>query len=87
MKRELTEVILSNSDFETQQLKWLEELAELQQAIARADDMLNIEEEMADVYVCLDQMECLFNMSHETLMTFAEAKQTRTIERLKLRND
>lgn len=87
MKRELTDKILSMSDYETQQLKWLEELAELSQAIAKAESVANILEEMADVYVCLDQMESLFGWEHDIVMDVAERKQLRTIKRMERKRE
>lgn len=45
----------------TQQLKAIEELSELIQALAKADDPDNIAEEMADVRIMLDQMEIIFD--------------------------
>ncbi len=44
-----------------QQLKAIEELSELIQALARADNAENIAEEMADVRIMLDQLELIFH--------------------------
>ena len=44
-----------------QQLKAIEELSELIQALAKADDPDNIAEEMADVRIMLDQLELMFD--------------------------
>ena len=43
-----------------QQLKAIEELAELIRALARGDDSENVAEEMADVRIMLDQLEIMF---------------------------
>ena len=45
--------------------KAIEELSELIQALARADDAENIAEEMADVRIMLDQLELIFRNSQK----------------------
>ena len=63
-----------------QQLKAIEELSELIQALAKADDPDNIAEEMADVRIMLDQLELIFN-NHERVRQY----EFRKLQRLNFR--
>lgn len=74
--------ILNLSDPETQKLKWLEELGELIQAICK-NDKASISGEMADVYICLEQMEEYYEMPRVIISSTIQYKLVRTIKRLK----
>lgn len=60
--------------------KAIEELSELIQALAKADDPDNIAEEMADVRIMLDQLELMFN-NHSQVRQW----EFRKLQRLNLR--
>lgn len=73
--------ILDLSDTETQRIKWFEELSELSQALAKGN-VSNIAEEMADVYICLKQMELTYKITPVIINSFMDYKLARTIARL-----
>ena len=64
-----------------QQLKAIEELSELIRALARADDPVNIAEEMADVRIMLDQLEIIFG-NHDQVRELEYKKLQRLNRRL-----
>lgn len=75
------QTILELSDIETQRLKWMEELAELSQAIAK-DDIDNIVEELADVQIITAQIIEHYGINEMDVDAIRRAKLTRTITRL-----
>lgn len=66
---------------EHQTVKAMEELAELIQALARGDEA-NIKEEMADVFVMLEQLKYLHRISEIEISRIMFRKITRQIERI-----
>ena len=63
-----------------QNLKAIEELGELIQALARGEDPANIAEEMADVRIMLDQLELIF-VNHEQVKSY-ELRKLRRLDKL-----
>ena len=61
--------------------KAIEELSELIRALARADDIKNIAEEMADVRIMLDQLEIIFH-NREQVRKYELEKLKRLSERI-----
>lgn len=78
--------ILALSDINTQRVKWMEELAELTQAVAR-ENIDNIVEEIADVEICIAQMIEHYKLDRMDIEAVRRSKVTRTIKRLKIEND
>ena len=75
--------------YDTQSIKIIEEMAELQQAICKhreskdkAKTLIGIKSEMADVYVMLEQMKYLMNISEEELEEIKEYKINRQLLRM-----
>ena len=64
-----------------QQLKAIEELSELIQALARGNDRDNLAEEMADVRIMLDQLEIMLG-NHDEVREWEYEKLMRLNERL-----
>lgn len=81
MFRSKTKEILKRSDYATQRVKWMEELAELIQAIAKGDRE-NITEEIADVEVVVDQMIVYYDLERLDIEALRRVKQARTLRRL-----
>ena len=82
--------IAISKGYDIQSIKLIEEMAELQQAICKhresedkAKTLINIKNEMADVYVMLDQMKYLMNISEEELEKIKEYKINRQLLRMK----
>lgn len=75
--------ILELSDINTQRVKWMEELAELTQAVAR-ENIDNIVEEIADVEICIAQMIEHYKLDRMDIEAVRRSKVTRTIKRLKM---
>ena len=73
--------ILDLSDIETQRLKWVEELAELSQAVAK-DKLDNIVEELADVQIIIAQIIEHYGIDEMDVDAIRRAKLTRTIAKL-----
>lgn len=65
----------------------MEECAELIQAISKEkrgkSDKSHLAEEMADVYICLEMLMELYNISSKEIESMIERKQQREIERIK----
>lgn len=63
----------------------VEEMAELQQELTKAlrgkPDIKHIVEEMADVYIMLDQMKIMFNIPNQLVRLEKQQKILRTIRR------
>lgn len=67
---------------EEQALKSIEELAELQRAIVRKD-LRNMEEEIADVFIMLNQLLLFQGINKEAVLDLVDYKLKRQIERIK----
>lgn len=65
-----------------QKTKAIEEMSELIKAICK-NDVKNIKEEMADVYVMLLQLRMIYGFSSEEIEEIKKEKIERTIERMK----
>lgn len=65
----------------------MEECAELIQAISKEKrgkhDKQHLIEEMADVYICLEMLMEIYNISSKEIESMIERKQQREIERIK----
>lgn len=70
-----------------------EECAELIQAISKClrskeeipiKERMNLIEEMADVMICLQQLQCMYHIADEELFAMKQKKENRLIEREKL---
>ena len=79
--------------YDTQSRQLIEEMAELTQAINKAwrmgndfDNLLvqkrNIKEEIADVYIMLEQMKYLLNIYEDDIETIINRKILRQLERI-----
>lgn len=64
-----------------QKMKAIEELSELIKAICK-NDIENIREEIADVYVMLEQLEIIYTFPHDSIERIKEEKIKRTIEQI-----
>lgn len=77
--------IIAHYGYRHQKEKAIEELSELEQALARDlqgdGDRDNIAEEMADVYITLAQLELIYGNHHEVVDEIRE-KMSRTLERV-----
>lgn len=64
----------------------MEELAELQKEISKfirgSGDRVHLTEEIADVYICLDMLQRMYNVDTEQLQDEIFCKQNRTLKRL-----
>ena len=74
--------IFSKYGEEEQALKSIEELAELQRAIVRKD-LKNMEEEIADVFIMLNQLLLFQGINKEAVLDLVDYKLKRQIERIK----
>ena len=81
------EQLLKNGNI--QQVIWMEELAELQQAISKGLrgklDRYNLIEEVADVLICLTQLRIEYVINDDELQSMIDYKHERNIEREKRR--
>lgn len=77
--------ILRLSTKDVQKVKWMEELAELIQAIAK-DDCDAITEEMADVFISLYQAIKVYGIKDDDVSRTIERKLDRTVYRLSLKD-
>ena len=77
------ETLLKNGKI--QQVIWMEELAELQQAISKALrgklDRYNLIEETADVLICLTQLRIKYAIDDLELQAMIDYKHRRNVER------
>lgn len=79
-------LIVNHYDSKAQKIKCCEELAELQTAmlkhINKGGHYEDVLEEMADVYVMLEQMKCIFPFGENTLEDKIEYKLQRQLDRI-----
>ena len=85
-EKELMQMITHNGSY-YQKLKTIEELNELTLAIIQDTNKLkgnhfNIVEEIADVYVMLEQLKLIYGLSDEEIGFMVEYKIKRTLERI-----
>ena len=73
--------IFSKYGEEEQALKSIEELAELQRAIVRKD-LRNMEEEIADVFIMLNQLLMFEGINKETVLDIVDYKLKRQLKRI-----
>lgn len=70
-----------------QEVVWMEELAELQQAISKGLrgklDRYNLIEETADVFICLTQLRIKYAIDDHELQSMIDYKYNRNLERQK----
>ena len=76
--------------YDRQSIKFIEEMAELQQAICKHREskdkdktLIDIKSEIADVYVLLDQMKYLLNIKDKELEEIKDYKINRQLLRIK----
>lgn len=76
--------------YDRQSIKLIEEMAELQQAICKhrestdkAKTLIDIKEEMADVYIVLEQVKYLLNIKDEDIEETKGYKISRQLLRIK----
>ena len=79
---EMVKKIFSKYGEEEQALKSIEELAELQRAIVRKD-LKKMEEEIADVFIMLNQLLLFQGINKEAVLDLVDYKLKRQIERIK----
>lgn len=79
---EMVKKIFSKYGEEEQALKSIEELAELQRAIARKD-LRNMEEEIADVFIMLNQLLLFQGINKKKVLDLIDYKLKRQLERIK----
>ena len=80
-----TVTILEHYGKEHQKLKTLEELAELQEAILHDINKgkpFGVLEELADVYIMLDQLQLIYEIDPDDLNAAIEFKQDRQLKRI-----
>lgn len=84
------DIIKQSIDFygkDVQSTVCMEECAELIQAISKEKrgkhDKQHLIEEMADVYICLEMLKEIYNISSKEIESMIERKQQREIERIK----
>ena len=73
--------IINHYGHTTQFNKAVEELAELTRALVR-DDRNNVIEEIADVYIMLEQLKIMGGISDDLINYVIDQKLNRTIERM-----
>lgn len=78
---EMVKKIFSKYGEEEQALKSIEELAELQRAIVRKD-LRNMEEEIADVFIMLNQLLMFEGINKETVLDIVDYKLKRQLKRI-----
>ena len=81
VRREILTAAIKHYGVGAQWSKAIEELSELIRALARADDIKNIAEEMADVRIMLDQLEIIFH-NREQVRKYELEKLKRLSERI-----
>ena len=81
VRREILIAAINHYGVGAQWSKAIEELSELIRALARADDIKNIAEEMADVRIMLDQLEIIFH-NREQVRKYELEKLKRLSERI-----
>lgn len=75
--------ILNHYGRQTQLNKTMEELAELQVAIAHEDNKDNVLEELADVQVMAEQVRLMWGIGEDELDRMIDYKVDRTIRRIR----
>jgi len=84
-------IIIKNYGIQHQKLKAIEELTELSQAIVKdllKEDVIdNIIEEIADVYVMLEQLKIIYNIKEQKINNIASQKIERTLKKIKEKNE
>ena len=84
MKRSLDIAKILNHYGRIQQMnKTLEDLAELQVAIAHEDKKEKVLEELADVHVMAEQVRLMWSINEDELDRMIDYKVDRTLERIK----
>ncbi|EQB3100459.1 nucleoside triphosphate pyrophosphohydrolase family protein [Clostridium botulinum] len=84
-------IVDSYNNEELQSFVAIEELAELQQAISKYQreptifNIDNIAEEMADVYIVLEELKCLFSIYNDEIEKQIDYKLDRELKRIKCR--
>lgn len=77
-RKSIIEKSIKNAPWKLRCTIAMEELAELGQQISKQirgiGDRLGLIEEMADVYICLTQLESIFNISHDDLQRAIDIK-------------
>ena len=97
MNNEAVKKIADTYGYDSQSRQLIEEMAELTQAINKAwrmgndfDNLLvqkrNIKEEIADVYIMLEQMKYLLNIYEDDIETIINRKIERQLERISKQN-
>lgn len=90
MDKELVKKVIHKHGTVTQSMIAMEECSELIQAISkclRSKEMIPTEtrehliEEMADVMICLEQLNVIFHINEEELKCWIEAKENRLLTR------
>ena len=66
-----------------QKMKAIEELSELIKAICK-NDVENIKEEIADVYIMLSQLRIIYRLDDKIIEKIEDEKIKRTIDRMKI---
>jgi len=82
IKNEKLEEITNHFKIENQIIKLNEEVAELTVECAR-DNYFGIQEELADVYVLLKQIQLYFDIDDEEIVSVSNEKIDRTLKRIK----
>lgn len=93
MDRLKIEKLVKKNGIRFQSMIAQEECAELIQAISKClrskeeipiKERMNLIEEMADVMICIQQLQCMYYISDEELYSMKQKKENRLIEREKL---
>lgn len=82
MKEKELKKIIEHFGVSNQIIKLNEELAELTVEIVK-DDYFGIQEELADVYVLLKQIQLYFDIADEEIESVSNEKIDRTLKRIK----
>lgn len=87
ISKEIIKRSIEHYGTETQSTICMEECAELIQAISKMkrgkDDMENLSEEMADVYICLEMLMQIYGVDASKVNVWIDYKQKREEERMK----
>lgn len=79
-------ILLENQSVDVNKTIVIEELSELQKEVCKDlrgyERRLEIKEEMADVYICLQMLKEIYNFSDGELEKMYERKMKRNIERI-----
>lgn len=82
------EILLKNQSAEVNKTIVIEELTELQKEICKDlrgyNRRIEIKEEMADVYICLQLLKEIYNFSDEVLEKMYKRKMMRNLERIEV---